>query len=216
MSKLNKFLIASGFIGPIIFFSTVYFIFNFMVPGYDPRIDYISEFGAADSPIRAIANVFGFSLMGVFLMLFSFGIFRAKGFNVLIKISAILFFIGGVSIYLTGIFPGDFICPGKIGCNGYSIRQDIHNQVSSTYPFLVLTVGFILFAIGALFLKGLRFLTPTILILGLITWWLASKSVFAYGEPPALAGLWQRAAIGVPFSIIMIIGVVLYKKLSKL
>ena len=102
--KLDKFLIACGFVGPIIFFFTIYFLFPFFYPGYQPARMYISDLGAVDSPIKILTNVVGFSLFGIFTMLFAYGIFRSREINALGKFAAIFFLATGGLMFLAGIF----------------------------------------------------------------------------------------------------------------
>ena len=204
MINLNKSLIACGFIGPIIFFITVYFLFQLFYPGYNLVNQTISEQGAANSPIKLITNVFGFSLFGIFIMLFSIGLFRLKEINTLGKTASFFIFIAGVMMYLVGIFYSNN--PTDV----YSWLDKMHIIVSN-YQFPVLALGLVLFAFSLINNKNLRFLTPIILILGIITLILAYVFFFTHGLQNR--GIWQRSAIGLPYLIIMIIAITLYKKL---
>lgn len=200
--NLDKYLIAAGFIGPIIFFLTVYFIFPLFYPGYDILNQTISELGAANSPIKTLTNVFGFSLFGILLMIFSYGVFRSKELNDLGKLSALLFFITGVMMYLVGIFYGSSI-------NGvYSILDTLH-VITANYQFPVLAAGFIIFALSVTNHPRLRFLTPIVLGLGILTLILAYFFFFTHNLP--YQGIFQRAAIGLPYIIIAIIAFSMYK-----
>lgn len=201
--KLNKYLIAAGVIGPILFFFIVYFLTPFFYPGYDIATQTISELGNADSPIKTFHNVFGFGLMGVFFMIFSFGIFRLKEINKLGKLAAVFFFITGAMMYLTGIFYGD------VAGNSYSLRSNIHNIVAN-YQFPVFAVGLVLFAFSAASNRDLRWLTPVILFFGVITLILA-YFLFLVIPPPSNIGILQRFAIGIPYLLLAIIAGTLYK-----
>ena len=86
----------------------------------------------------------------------------------------------------------------------------------SNYQFPVLAIGLVLFAIGISFNKKLRFLAPIVLTLGIVSLYLAHVAVFFANEAPTYPGLWQRAAIGLPYSIMMIIAFTLYKNQDKL
>ena len=197
--NLDKTLIACGFIGPAIFFFTIYFLFALMYPGYDIKNQTISELGGVNSPVKTLANVFGFSLFGIFIMLFAFGVFRSKEINVLGKISSFFFFVTGILMYLVGIFHGKL---------EYSILASLHNMTSN-YQFPILAIGLVLFAFSAMGNKKIRWLTPLILILGLIT--LAFAYIFLFTHNLELRGIWQRAAIGLPYLIVMIISISLYR-----
>jgi len=201
--NLDKALIASGFIGPTIFFLTIYFLPPLFFPGYNLANDFISELGAVDSPVKILANVFGFSLFGILIMLFSVGLFRLKEINSSGKIAVFFIFITGILMYLVGIFPCD------IACENFSIRGDLH-QKTSDYQFPILAIGLVLFAFSVAGNEKLRWLTPIILVLGLATLFLAYFLFFV--RDLQNIGIWQRAAIGLPYVIMMIIAWGLYKK----
>ncbi|MEK6852594.1 MAG: DUF998 domain-containing protein [Nanoarchaeota archaeon] len=198
-SHLDKLLIASGFIGPVIFFLTVYFLFALLYPGYDPTNQTISELGNASSPVKTLTNVFGFSLFGIFIILFAYGVFRSKEIGVLGKIASVFFFLTGILMYLVGIFYSK---------SEYSILTSLHIIVAN-YQFPILTIGLVLFAFDVSGHKKLRWLTPIILPLGIITLVLAYYFLFTHDLPNR--GIWQRAAIGIPYIIMMIISISLYK-----
>jgi len=202
-AKVDKFLIASGFIGPIIFFLMIYFLFPLLFPGYDFTNQYISELGAIDSPVMIAANVIGFSLFGVFIMLFAIGIFRSKVMGKLGKASSFFIFGTGILMFLVGVF----VCDA--GCMNYSLRGQLH-EIVSDYQFIILAIGLVLFAVEAAFHKGMRWLTPVILVFGLITLVLAYFSLLFQGDLPN-PGLLQRAAIGIPFLLVMIMAITLYR-----
>src|SRR3989338_5507098 len=137
--NLDKILIACGFIGPAIFFFKIYLLFPFLYSGYDIANQTISEFGGLDSPIKTIANVFGFGLFGIFIMLFAFGLFRLKEINLPGKAGAFFIFITGILMYLTGIF--------NCTSDGFT-KMDLFHVVASNYQFPILAVGLVLFALG--------------------------------------------------------------------
>lgn len=202
--KLDKILIACGFIGPIIFFLTIYFLFPLLYPGYDFINQTISELGGAESPIKTLTNVLGFSLFGIFIMIFAFGLFRLRETNFLGKIAALFVFITGVMMYLTGIFYNS-------SSLGYTTLDSLHVIVAN-YQFPILAIGLILFAFGISGNEKLKWLTPLILVLGLIT--LSLAYVFFFTFDLQNRGIWQRAAIGLPYLIMMIIAFALYKNMK--
>ena len=201
--KLDRLLIACGFVGPIIFFFTIYFLFPFFYPDYSSTHMYISDLGAVDSPVKTLTNVFGFSLLGIFTMIFAYGMFRSREINALGKFAAIFFFATGGLMYLTGVFMGD-------AGENFSPRAILHNKVSD-YQFPILAVGFIIFALSVIGNKNLRILTPIILALGAITLYLANMLFLSPPLPPPNVGILQRAAIGIPYFIVMIIAIKLFK-----
>ncbi len=199
-SNLDKLLIASGFIGGIIFFVTIYFILPLFYPGFDPVNQTISDLGASDSPVRIYANVFGFSLFGIFIILFAYGIFRSSEINFLGKIGAVFFLLSGILMYLVGIFYSK---------TDFSQMVVLHNIVAN-YQFPILAMGLVLFAVSVVFNKKLRWLTPVILTLGTITLILAY--IFFFTHDLQNRGIYQRFAIGIPYVIVMIISVALYRE----
>lgn len=200
--QLDKFLIASGFIGPAIFFLTIYILFPLMYPGYDMENQTISELGDVKSPVQILANVLGFSLYGIFVMLFSVGLFRSKELNTLGKIASVFVFVGGISIYLVGIFYGG---PG----GEYTILATLHNSAANS-PFITMTIGYILLAISVLWNKKIRWLAVPILGLGLLTLYFASIFFFTPAVIPS-RGIIQRLATGIPFLIMITIAITLYR-----
>ncbi len=197
--NLDKILISSGFIGPTIFFLTIYFIFPFLYSGYDLANQTISELGGLDSPIKTLTNVFGFSLFGIFIMLFALGIFKSKEINSFGKIGAFLIFVTGILMYLTGVFNGS--------SEGYLTIDTLHRAVAN-YQFPILALGFVIFAFSVAGHEKLRWLTPVVLALGLVTLGLAY--VFFFTHDLQNRGIWQRFAIGLPYVIIMIIAIGMY------
>jgi len=201
-SKLDKYLLAAGFVGPIIFFLTVYFLFAFLYPGFDPVNQTISELGAADSPTKTLTNVLGFSLLGILIMIFSFGVYRSKEINKLGKLSVIFFFLSGLLMYLVGVFPGD-------AGESVTIRGKLH-EIIANYQFPILAIGLIIFALSVSINPRLKFLTPIILVLGVITLILAYYLFLVIPPPPNL-GILQRVAIGIPYSLLAIIAFSIYR-----
>jgi len=200
--KLNKYLIAAGFIGPIIFFLTIYLIFPFFYSGFDPVNQTISELGAIDSPIKTLTNVLGFGLTGILIMIFSFGIFRSKEINKFGKLSSIFFFFTGLFMYLVGVFPGD-------SGTGETLRSLIH-EIVANYQFPILAIGLIIFALSVSSNPKLKYLTSIILVFGVITLILAYY-LLLFIPPLPYIGILQRFAIGIPYILIALIAYSIYR-----
>ena len=203
--QLDRFLIASGFIGPVIFFLTIYILFPLFYPGYDMKNQTISELGDIKSPVQVFANVFGFSLLGIFIMLFACGVFRFKEINAIGKTSSVFIFIAGILVYLVGVFYGG---PGGT----YTTLATLH-QAAANYPFPLLAAGYILFALSVLRNKKIRWLAVPIVIIGLSTLYFASM-FFTQAEISS-RGIIQRLAIGLPILLMAIISITLYRLKSK-
>jgi len=142
-------------------------------------------------------------LFGVFIMLFSYGVFRARKLSWPGKAAAVFFLIGGILMYLVGIFPSD----GML--NNSSDQARLH-EIAANYPFLFMTIGFLLFLGDAFKRKELRWVIPAIIILGplaLVAFYY--HSIFQATIP--LKGYVQRIAIGFPFIIVAILSHYLIK-----
>jgi hypothetical membrane protein len=176
-------------------------LFALIYPGYD--IVNISEFGAFDSPIKTLANVFGFSLFGIFIMIFAIGIFRSNELNKFGKISASLIFLTGILMYLVGIFPCD------TGCENFSVLGDLHERASN-YQFPILALGLIFFVLSSFNNEKLRWLAGLIVVLGLTSLALGYVSMLFQGPIP-YPGIIQRLAIGLPYLLMMIIAFAMYR-----
>src|SRR3989344_8028639 len=200
---LDKILIACGFVGPAIFFFTIYFLFPFLYSGYDLANQTISDLGGLNSPIKTLASVFGFSFFGIFIMLFAFGLFRLKETNLRGKMAVLFIFATGILMYLTGIFND---------ASGLYSKMGTFHEIVSSYQFPVLAIGLVLFAFSVAGKKKLRWLTPVILVLGLVT--LSLAYVFFFTPDLQNRGIWQRAAIGLPYLIVVIIATTIYKNLK--
>jgi hypothetical membrane protein len=199
--NLNRFLIFCGLIGPAIFFLSVYILFPLFYPGYDMRNQGISDLGAYPSPVKILTNVFGFSLFGIFIMLFALGLFRSKETNIIGKIASLLIFVTGILMYLVGIFYGGY--GGE-----HTMLGSFHNMVSN-YQFPVLAAGYTILAISVLFNKKMRWLAAPIIMLGLLSLYFASI-FFTPGFIPE-RGIIQRIAIGLPYLLMMIIAAAFYR-----
>ena len=200
MSPRRALLLCGVFAPPLFFLALL--LFGWMTPGYDLARQFISELGAVDSPVRVLTNIFGFGLFGVLLVLFSGGIMRSLVLNTTGKLSAVFFFAAGVSMILVGVFPCD------AHCINHTITGDLHNTFSF-YPFPILTVAFLLLLVDAARIKNLRWLVPFIPLLGI------SSLIFRFASLPQIRdvypGLLQRAAIGLPFFLVMLLAIGIHR-----
>ncbi|MDP3980558.1 MAG: DUF998 domain-containing protein [Chlamydiota bacterium] len=132
-NKTTRFLIFSGFIGPIIYF-TLLSVLGLLWEGYDPISTGMSEIGAVDSPYRNVMNYFGFSLLGLWILAFSFGFKAYFNKHLSINIAFILLLTGGTSMFLVGFFPCD------AQCIDVTIVGHLHS-ISSTVPAIMMPVA---------------------------------------------------------------------------
>lgn len=76
-------------------------------PGYSQTRDFISELGAPDSPYAAVMNVAGIGLVGLLLVLFSLGLYRAAPRGALASAGAALLALSGLAFMAVGLLPCD-------------------------------------------------------------------------------------------------------------
>jgi len=201
MSKVDRYLILSGAIGSVTFALAI-LILGAMFPGYDHVRDYISELGAVDSPVKDLMNIFGFFLVGLFMIAFAIGLYRTIGTNWSGKTGSILILISGILFSSIAFFPCD------PGCFNESETGDLHNLTSdSALPLGGIGFIFILFSLKSDRSWG-KYL-PLIVLLIILAFVLG----LTYPELDATVygGLVQRLAIGIPFSFMLISSLYLYK-----
>jgi hypothetical membrane protein len=201
----QKFYLMSGGAAFLVFFFGFFFLFPLMYPNYNISTDGVSKLGALDSPIKAIVNTFGFSLWGVLVMIGGYGIFKSKILSRYGKFSGLLIIMGGFFIYLVGIFPSDGVS-GVLTMKGY-----LHNV--EHLAFIPITLAFFILLIDFFRDERLRWLILPIVILGPLS--LASK-IYRFGSiiesiQISYSGLIQRTALGLPFLVIAIIAIKLYR-----
>ena len=129
----HKILMIAGMIGPIYYFMLLTFL-GLLWEGYNPITTGMSEIGALDSPFRDIMNYLGFSLLGISIIIFSFG-FKLYFKNIVqLNIAYVLLVIGGIFMFLVGFFPCD------PQCIDVTLNGQLHS-ITSTIPaiFLALT-----------------------------------------------------------------------------
>ena len=201
--NLDKYLMLAGILAFLVFFIGFFLIFPAMYKGYDISTMFISHTGAWNSPIKTIANVLGFSLWGILTMIFGYGVFRCKNLSKLRKIIGILLIIGGFAIYLVGIFAGE-------GIKGiFTTESQIHSFLAA-FPFAPIGLATFLFIFEFAINRRLRWLILPVIIIGmasLILQYYRSTADYVLPYP----GLIQRATLGLPFLMIMIIAITLYK-----
>src|SRR3989338_5430788 len=205
--NLDKFLILTGILTFPLFVILFWIVFPSIYPGYDIITTGISYLGGYESPIRTLVNVWGFGLWGVLTMMFGYGIFRSKLLSVFGKIAGIFLIIGGFMIYLVSLFQG----PSKEGI--YTLAGQLHNFFSN-YPPIPISIAIFLFLFEFAINKKFRWLILPIIIFGPISLYLNYQRSFLSGEIPYF-GILQRAALTLPFLLIMLIAILLYKSKKK-
>ena len=205
--NLDKYLLLAGILALPLFVILFFLVFPLMYSGYNLLTTGVSYLGAIESPIRTPVNVFGFSLWGVLTMMFGYGVFRSKLLGILGKIAGIFLIIGGFMIYLVGLFQGSAIS------GVYTLAGGLHNFFAN-YPFIPIAIAFFLLLFEFAINKKFRLLILPIIILGPIALYLSYYRAFHQGEIPYF-GIFQRASLVIPFLIIMLIAISLYKLNKK-
>jgi len=102
-------LSVGGVIGPIIYVLVLTFLGS-LVPGYNHVSQYMSELAAIDVANMVWMNVFGFMLIGVFVIGFGIALDHGVKKNVWGWIGPFLVVVSGIGFVLVGFFPCDPGC----------------------------------------------------------------------------------------------------------
>jgi hypothetical protein len=132
-NKTQKVFILSGVVGPIFFF-TLLTILGLMWAGYNPISTGMSEIGAVDSPFKNIMNYLGFSLLGIFIVIFCIGFIAYFKRNLQLVIPYISLVIGGIFMFLVGFLPCD------PQCIDITLTGQLHS-ITSTIPAILIPVA---------------------------------------------------------------------------
>jgi hypothetical membrane protein len=203
-SRLDRFLILSGIVAAVILIAFSMIIIGFFFPGYSHILESISRQGASDSPVSLATNI-SFSLTGVFVILFGFGLYRIFGKDKFGKFGIILVVLAGISCMLVGVFPVD--PPGMEG----SLSNVYHNY-SATLAGVLGIVAAALFGIKEYRREDEgRFwaiLIPVLLIPSIFF-----GTLFMLGHPWILPiyGLSERICLGLIMVLVLIISLHLYR-----
>lgn len=193
-SKIDKFLLPAGFFGPVVF-ALVIFVSGLMYPGYDHANQVISDLGAVDSPVKDFMNIFGFMLFGASIVAFSIGVYKARK-SLLGKIIAVLFLLGGLAMFLIGVFPSD----ANTGHPTVRTFTGEMHYLATISTFLFLFPAFILLVIDTRNEKTMKYYFAVAGILGLTIAYFAYAWLTAADD--TLIGVKQRITLGA-FSLLL-------------
>ena len=107
--ELHKGLALGGVIGPVIYFFLMETLGR-LWPGYSSIRNHMSELGGVESPYKGIMNIFGFMLVGLFILIFGVGYnnhFKKSWHKTLTVLSLV---VGGLFMIVVGFFPCDPAC----------------------------------------------------------------------------------------------------------
>ena len=199
--KTLNLLILAGVIGPIFYF-VLLTILGIMWNGYNPISTGMSEIGAIDSPFKNIMNYFGFSLLGLSIVAFSFGFKSYFKNNLQLKIAFILLLLGGIFMFLVGFFPCDSMCIDV------SLTGKLHS-ITSTIPALLIPLAamFSAYPITKMWGKKWGYIS---FYLGILS--MASGPIMFVESLDFFSGLIQRFGIGFSLLWIMLISFKIHKE----
>jgi len=129
-SKSNKIFFIAGIVGPLFYFF-ILTILGHLWSGYNPTLQSMSEIGSVGSPYKDVMNYLGFSLLGVFMTLFSIGLLREFGKGILQYLAFFMVLIAGLFMFMVGFFPCD------VACIDITQTGKIHS-LTSTVPAITL------------------------------------------------------------------------------
>lgn len=199
--KIFRLFIIAGIICPIFYFLLLT-ILGLMWTGYDPISTGMSEIGAVDSPFKDIMNYLGFSLLGISIILFSFGFKSFFKKNLHMDIAFILLLIGGIFMFLVGFFPCD------PQCIDVSQTGRLHS-FTSTVPAILIPLAAMLSAYPISIKWGKKWGYASFFI-GVLS--MASGPIMFIEIFSNYTGLIQRLGIGLSLSWIFIISIGIYRE----
>jgi hypothetical membrane protein len=197
----------SGLFGPVLFAITI-FIAGMAFSGYDHANRVISDLGAVDNPVKDFMNVFGFMLFGILIMAFSVGVYRLRGKNLLGKVITTLFSLGGLGMFLIGVFPADADTGQHPPLRTFT--GEMHN-LATISPFPFLFPAFILLVIDTRHEKSMKYYFIVAGTLGAVIAFFANSWLTAPDN--ALIGVKQRITLGVFALLLMYTSLKLYRLL---
>ena len=199
MFSKGKNIVMAGFYGPIIF-ALIILIAGYMYPNYSHVNQVISDLGAVDSPVKDFMNFAGFMLFGLSVMAFAVGVYKIRKTN-LGKIISALFFIGGLSMFLVGVFPSDAPCPqGPRFCPPPTATSGLHELATvGQFPFLF--AAFILLVVDTRNEKSMKYYFAVAGVMGLLIAYFANLWINA--DSNILVGVNQRVTLGLYSLLLM-------------
>jgi hypothetical membrane protein len=204
--NLDRLLIISGFLGPIVFFLSI-LVFGSMFPGYSHTRDYISELGAVDSPVKNLMNIFGFFLFGLLLTLYSIGVYRAiRKDDRFGKIAALTLILAGIFLASIAFFPCD------AGCENWSKTGEMH-EFTSDGTFYLLGLAALFFAISSARGGEFKGYWPFFIVIGIAI--VVTIEYASSLDETVYGGLAQRLSSAIPVSLMWLSSVYLYRSRFK-
>ena len=199
--KINIFLALCGAIGPIYFLILIITI-GFLHPNYNHITQYISELSAVNAPYAIIMNTIGFPLLGLFIIAFSYSLYKGVKYEKGLIIGPILVAISGISFILVAIFPCD------PNCITISMKGAIHGHVANISQFSLIFAP--LFMYNG-FRKDERWHNYHIFSLLIIIIALFFSVLYKMNFFTDMIGLFQRISFGIPLFWVEITAIKLFR-----
>jgi len=171
--------------------------------GYNPITTGMSEIGAIDSPFKDIMNYLGFSLLGIFIVIFSIGFIAYFKQDIQLTTGFILMLIGGIFMFLVGFFPCD------AQCNDVTQTGKLHSM-TSTIPAVLIPFAAIVSAYPISKTWGKKW-GYTSIFLGILS--LTTGPFMFIDNLNKFTGLIQRLGIGFSLLWIFITSIKIFKEM---
>ena len=200
--NFQKCLVICGIIAPILF-SIQLIIIGFYHPNYNHITQYMSELGAINAPYASIVNT-GFSIGGILILLFSYGLYKElnEKKTILKLIGSSLVGISGLSFFLIGFFPCD---PNCINVSTIGI---IHSNLSNAAQIpLIFAPLFLL----STFKKDKKWQTIYFYSIITISLGIIFFIIYKYYIFEGYTGLFQRISFGIPLFWVEMTGIKIYR-----
>jgi hypothetical membrane protein len=116
----NKQYAIIGFLSTALFWLT-YLILANQRPEYSFLTKAISELGSVDAPNKWAWNVLGYIIPGIFISIYSLGLYKNITNNASIKLPFFGILFSGIGMSISGLFPGDFENPKSLTMSLHTI-----------------------------------------------------------------------------------------------
>lgn len=184
----------SGVIGPIVF-AVVVFVLGQLRPDYNHFTQTMSVLGEAGGPNAVVMNVAGLALLGILMIVFSFGLRRGLTGGMDSKFGSILIAVAGTSLIGTALFP----C--NPGCVNQSFSGKMHD-VFSAIPAIAIILALLL--ISKSMKRDIRWKNywAYTLVTSILT--MLCSFLLIFSVPEGWNGLVQRFGMGIPLLWMMV------------
>ncbi len=201
-SRLKRDLpLVAGIAGPAVYV-LVLVVLGALWANYNPVSQSMSEIGSVSSPFKDAMNYLGFSLLGVFIMLFSLGFRQHFKEGLQAKLAFACIAVAGLFMFLVGFFPCD------AGCIDVTETGKMHS-LTSVVPALLLPIAAIISA--SIFAQDRRFGKKWgyfSFAAGLLS--MSAGPLMFVPEASAYLGLVQRLGIGFSLLWVFLVSVKLF------